>query len=163
MENYYGLLREKFPSDDSSVTISNLHSIRCIYQVSDLFHALPSKEQLFTNDLFGELLQHPDVTRIQASSLTSKIMLFPFLYVPDNQFLLGIVLPDNAHIHFLDTQFDDERQSFFSSLFPLFLSSYIKGTKTEQIEFHVTGEGNGETNDSAKFVCVYMYIIMELN
>ena len=27
MENYYGLLREKFQSDDSSVTIPNLHSI----------------------------------------------------------------------------------------------------------------------------------------
>ena len=78
MENYYGLLREKFQSNDSSVMISNLHSIQCIYQVSDIFQALPTIEQVFTNGLFCDMLLDPDLTTIQASLSTSKIMMFPF-------------------------------------------------------------------------------------
>ena len=31
LENYYGLLREKIQSDDSSVTIPHLNSVECIY------------------------------------------------------------------------------------------------------------------------------------
>ena len=40
MENYYGLLREMFLSDDSSVMIPHLNSVECIYQVSGIFQAL---------------------------------------------------------------------------------------------------------------------------
>ena len=47
METYYGLLRIKFQSDDSSVTIPNIHSIQCIYQVLDIFQALPPIEQVY--------------------------------------------------------------------------------------------------------------------
>ena len=34
---------------------------------------------------------------------------------------------------------------------------------TQKIEYHLTSEGDLENNVSAKFVCVYMYIIMELD
>ena len=37
LENCYGLLRKKFKSDDSSVTIPRLNSVESIYQVLDIF------------------------------------------------------------------------------------------------------------------------------
>ena len=86
MENYYGLLREKFPSKESDVTIPNLQAVRCIYQVSDIFHALPVIDQSFTDNLFCDMLQESEVTTIQASLRTKKIMMFPFFYIPDKHF-----------------------------------------------------------------------------
>ena len=41
------------------------------------------------------------------------------------------------------------------------LETKINRSKHKKIEFHVTGDG--ETNDYTIFVCVYMYIIMELD
>ena len=79
MENYYGLLREKFQSKESDVTIPNLQAVRCIYQVSDIFQAKPPIDQSFTDDLFCDMLREPEVTTIQASLITTKIMMFPFL------------------------------------------------------------------------------------
>ena len=96
MENYYELLQETFHSDDSSVMISNHHSIRYIYQVSEIFQALPTNKQVFTTSLFREMLPDPDVTKILASESSLKIMMFPFYYLPDKQFLLRIVLQDSG-------------------------------------------------------------------
>lgn len=56
MENYYGLLREKFPPTKSDVMISNLKAVQCIYQVSNTFQALQGSEQSFTKDLFRHML-----------------------------------------------------------------------------------------------------------
>ena len=56
MENYYGLLREMFMFNDSSITIPHLNSMECIYQVLDIFQALQPIDKLFTNKLFPEML-----------------------------------------------------------------------------------------------------------
>ena len=56
MENYYELLRGTFHSDDCGVTISNHHSIRCIYQVADIFQRLPTHKQVFTDSCFSRSL-----------------------------------------------------------------------------------------------------------
>ena len=125
MENYYELLRETFQSNDSSVTISNHHSTQCIYQVSEIFQILPTNDQVFTKSSFRQMLRDPGIAKIQASESTSKIMLFPFYYLPDKQFVLGIVLRDSGRIYFLDTQHDDNRQQFFENLLPIFLTTYL--------------------------------------
>ena len=41
LENYYELLREKFRSDDSSVTIPNHDAVECTYQVLDIYNKRP--------------------------------------------------------------------------------------------------------------------------
>ena len=163
MENYYGLLREKFQSKESDVTIPNLQAVRCIYQVLNIFQAKPPIDQSFTDDLFCDMLREPEVTTIQASLITTKIMMFPFFYVPDKHFLLAIILPDIPRIHFLDTRYDSNRQQFFMHLFPKFMSSYLD----QEIEWQYIWEHGEkdvqEATDSAIFVCVYMYLVMELN
>ena len=96
MENYYTLLQKTFQSNDSRVTICNYHSTQCIYQVSEMFQKLPTKDQVFTKSTCSQMMREPDLAKIQASESTSKIMLFPFYYLPDKQFLLGIVLRDSG-------------------------------------------------------------------
>ena len=163
MENYYSLLQKTFQDNESRVTICNYHSTQCMYQVSEMFQKLPSKDQVFDESTCSQMMRKKDLTTIQASESTSQIMLFPFYYLPDKQFVLGIVLRDIGRIYFLDTQHDDDRQQFFQNLFPIFLSTYLSDFEKVRFVYHVTSEDDMESNDSAKFVCLYMYIIMELD
>ena len=135
LENYYGLLRKQFKSDDSSVTIPHLNSVECIYQVSDIFHELQKIDQLFTDNLFHEMLRDTEVDRIKPSSMTTKLMMFPFYYVPDSHHLLAVVLPDIPYIYFLDTLPNSNRQQLFSTIFPILLSSYLKNYKSSEWVF----------------------------
>ena len=143
--------------------ISSLEAVQCIYQVSNKFQALPAIEQSFTEDLFCDMLQESKVPTIQASLRSKKIMMFPLYYIPDKHFLLAIVRPDIPHIHFLDTRYDKNREQFSLQLFPLFMSAYLN----QEIEWqYIWVHGHKdvqETTDSAIFVCVYMYLVMELN
>ena len=88
--------------------------------------------------------------------------MFPLYYIPDKQFLLAIVQPEISYIHFLDTRHDNKREQFISELFPLFLSSYLdQGKEWDYIWVH-RHTNVQEITDSAIFVCVYMYLLMEL-
>ena len=143
--------------------IPNLEAVQCIYQVSNKFQALPAIEQSFTDNLFCDMLQESKVPTIQASLRSKKIMMFPLYYIPDKHFLLAIVQPDIPYIHFLDTRHGFNQEQFFLQLFPLFLSSYLdQGVEWEYIWVHRHKDVQ-ETTDSAIFVCVYMYLVMELN
>ena len=162
MENYYGLLREKFPPAKSDVMISSLKVVQCIYSVSKSLEAIPDSEQSCTKEILQPMLEESRVPLIQKSLRSKKIMIFPLYYHQDKQFLLAIVQRGIPIIHFFDTQHDNKREQFFSVLFPLFLSSYLD-TKTEWESTWVHRQRPvQEINDSAIFVCVYMYLVMEL-
>ena len=128
------------------------------------FQALPSNERKFSYEVLPKMLRYPDVRKIRPALKTTKMLVFPFYYVPDKQFLLAVVQPGIHRIHFLDTIHNSNRQQFFSSLFPIFLCSYLEMNQTTVWDFTWHGKQDANvTTDSAIFVCVYMYIIMELD
>ena len=106
LENYYALLRDNFHTDDSSVAIPYLNSVECIYQVSAIFQELPSTNRIVSHKLLPNMLRYLEVQKIQPSLRTTKMMVFPFYYVPDKQFLLAVVQPGIHRIHFLDTLYN---------------------------------------------------------
>ena len=82
LESYYGLLREKIKSDDSSVMIPNHDAVEYIYQVLCIYNKRPIPDQSCTDKLFHELFQNRKLYQIIPSLMTTKVMLFPFYYHP---------------------------------------------------------------------------------
>ena len=81
------------------------------------------------------MLQDTEVERIKSSSMTTKIMMFPFYYVPDSHFLLVVVLPEIPHIYVLDTLPNIYQQQLDLTIFPIFVSLYLKNIKSSGWEF----------------------------